>query len=95
MEEELSSLSNVIEKTLRFVISAPEHEGYIEPSTIADEIAQRIQEVGYKLNAPRKKALRAIQARIQGEWDNPALMEFGPLGTNVIEDILAIISETE
>lgn len=39
------------------------------------------------------KALCAIRARIQGEWDNPALMSFGPLSANAEEDILLIIEE--
>ena len=33
--------------------------------------------------------LRAIVARIEGEWDNPSLMAFGPLG-DLKEDILRI-----
>jgi hypothetical protein len=32
-------------------------------------------------------ALQAIQARIAGEWDNPALVAYGPLSPNSINDI--------
>lgn len=35
-------------------------------------------------------ALDAIIARIQGEFDHPALVEYGPLGTDTLADILAI-----
>jgi hypothetical protein len=35
-------------------------------------------------------ALTAIVARINGEWDNPALVGFGPLDVNSDNDILAI-----
>lgn len=31
-------------------------------------------------------ALIAIRARIRGEWDDPHLMAFGPLSTNVRTD---------
>lgn len=36
-------------------------------------------------------ALEAIRARIEGEWDNPALMAFGPLLPNPEEDVLRIV----
>jgi len=39
-------------------------------------------------------AIEAIEARIKGEWNNPALMSFGELSTNTEEDILRIIEET-
>lgn len=39
-------------------------------------------------------ALEAIRARIQGEWDNPALVAFGPLG-KTDNDILDIIESVE
>ena len=35
-------------------------------------------------------ALEAIEARISGIWDNPALVAFGPLSTNTDADCLAI-----
>lgn len=35
-------------------------------------------------------ALAAIVARIQGEFDHPALAAFGPLGTDTLADVLAI-----
>lgn len=37
------------------------------------------------------EALSAIKARIDGEWDNPALVKFGPLSTSVNDDILSIM----
>lgn len=40
------------------------------------------------------RALRAIKARINGVWDDPDLISFGPLG-NMNEDILAIIAKAE
>lgn len=33
------------------------------------------------------EALRAITARINGEWDCPALVQAGPLSTNVLADV--------
>jgi hypothetical protein len=36
-----------------------------------------------------ERALEAIVARIQGEWDNPFLIEYGPL-SNLKEDVLHI-----
>jgi hypothetical protein len=39
-------------------------------------------------------ALRAIRARINGEWDDPALMKFGPLNTDRISDILTIVADS-
>lgn len=35
-------------------------------------------------------ALRAIEARAEGEWDHPALVAFGPLTPDTSADILAI-----
>lgn len=40
-------------------------------------------------------ALEAIQARIRGEWGNPALISFGELSTNTNEDILLIVKKTQ
>lgn len=39
-------------------------------------------------------ALEAINARINGEWDNPALESFGELDTNTEVDIKRITTET-
>ena len=33
------------------------------------------------------KALQAIQARIVGDFDNPALLDYGPLGVKSLADI--------
>ena len=35
-------------------------------------------------------ALRAIEARAEGEWDHPALVAFGPLTPDTSADILAL-----
>ena len=37
------------------------------------------------------EALKAIEARIQGRWDNPELVKFGLLRANVTQDILDIV----
>lgn len=42
-----------------------------------------------------KHALRAIVARIKGEFDNPELMLFGPLSTDTVKDILNIALSAE
>jgi hypothetical protein len=39
------------------------------------------------------ETLRAIAARIDGEWDHPALVAMGPLNTNTISDV-ALFAET-
>ncbi len=39
-------------------------------------------------------ALRAIEARINGEWDNPSLIAIGELHTSAEMDILRIVEET-
>jgi hypothetical protein len=39
-------------------------------------------------------ALKAINARISGEWDNPALASLGELDTNTEVDIKRITKET-
>jgi hypothetical protein len=38
------------------------------------------------------EALEAIRARIDGEWDNPALKKFGELSSVATEDIREIIA---
>lgn len=40
-----------------------------------------------------KEALEAIQARINGEWDNPALVKLGPLFPDAISDIERIVEQ--
>ena len=37
--------------------------------------------------------LQAIQARINGEWDNPALLAFGPLSEDSNADVLAMVQK--
>ena len=41
------------------------------------------------------EALEAIKARINGEWDNPALVKHGPLHASTTVDILGIIAGAE
>jgi hypothetical protein len=36
------------------------------------------------------EACKAIVARINGEWDNPSLLKFGPCSENLIEDVLCL-----
>jgi hypothetical protein len=52
--------------------------------------------IDWENDMPREMlaALRAIRARINGEWDHPDLLKFGPLG-NTIDDILMIIEQVE
>lgn len=40
-----------------------------------------------------QEKLQAIEARINGDWDNPALLKAGPLSTSLTEDILHIIKK--
>lgn len=40
------------------------------------------------------EALVAIQARINGEYDNPLLQKLGPLMIDTFDDILRIINQT-
>lgn len=42
-----------------------------------------------------RAALRAIKARISGEWDAPELVALGPLLPDRIEDILRILAAVE
>lgn len=40
-------------------------------------------------------ALRAVRARIQGQYDTPELQAFGPLSTSADADCLAIIAAVQ
>lgn len=40
-------------------------------------------------------ALTAIKARIDGDWDNPDLLHYGPLTTDTNADIKRIIADTQ
>jgi len=40
------------------------------------------------------EALQAIKARIDGEWDNPALVKFGALHSYTMADVYTIATET-
>jgi len=40
-------LKRVVLKALKFKTSSPEHEGYLEPSTLAEYIAQAVRDAGY------------------------------------------------
>ena len=44
---------------------------------IAGEVAEIVRL--HDINKDLLEALTAIRARISGEWDNPALLKFGPL----------------
>ena len=39
------------------------------------------------------KGLKAIQARISGVWDEPALEAFGPLSVDTVKDVLSIAEQ--
>lgn len=39
------------------------------------------------------QALRAILARAQGEYDDPALVAFGPLSPDILRDIVLIAEQ--
>lgn len=39
------------------------------------------------------KGLKAIQARISGVWDDPALEAFGPLSSDTVKDVLTIAEQ--
>lgn len=43
--------------------------------------------------AQLEDALRAVRARIQGIWDDPALMAKGPLSSDTTADVLAYVEE--
>jgi malonyl CoA-acyl carrier protein transacylase len=43
-----------------------------------------------KLKMTSEQAIKAIIARIQGVYDEPNLVSFGPLSTNRLQDILDI-----
>jgi hypothetical protein len=40
------------------------------------------------------EALEAIRARLNGEYDHPALMKLGPLSTSILEDCYRILENT-
>jgi hypothetical protein len=68
-------------------------------------IAKALAEIARKLPEPEPASQRtpcgpqdasarmaeAVRARIQGEFDRPALMEIGPLSADTDADILAIL----
>lgn len=37
------------------------------------------------------EALKAIKARVQGEWDHPSLAKLGPLSVNLEHDVLRLL----
>lgn len=49
----------------------------------------------YPVRYTPEDALRAIEARIDGRWDDPALVRFGPLLTDTVADIRGIIASTD
>lgn len=38
-----------------------------------------------------REKLQALEARINGEWDNPTLVKIGPLLADIIADLRRII----
>ncbi len=48
----------------------------------------------YNEKYSESEALEAIQARINGEYDNPLLQKLGPLMVHTNDDILRIIEQT-
>jgi hypothetical protein len=54
---------------------------------IAEEVTFRADKVALSTN----EALRAIRARIRGEFDNPCLMEYGPLHEDSDVDVLELV----
>lgn len=49
----------------------------------------------YPVRYAPEDALRAIEARMDGRWDDPALSRFGPLLTDTVTDIRGIIASTD
>lgn len=60
----------------------------IEPQEVADDFTLEPDE---DLTAELLAALKAVKARINGVWDEPALVAYGPLG-NTTDDVLAIVT---
>ena len=56
----------------------------------ATVLLKRVTNTRFYVRNSSKRALDAIVARIQGEWDHPALKAFGPLSTDTTADILEI-----
>lgn len=56
---------------------------------VSDDVSRRLIEEWESATS----AIEAIKARIQGEWDNPALMAYGPLSTSTEEDLLHILEQ--
>lgn len=65
---------------------------FIREDTILDDTGTRYYPGGteHDTTGQMVTALAAIVARIQGEFDHPALVEFGPLSTDTMADVLAI-----
>jgi hypothetical protein len=63
-----------------------------ECPSCADASAEAEEEADdYEWGTIAQEKIAAIRARINGCWDHPALMAYGPLNTNVIDDIMTII----
>lgn len=72
-----------------------------DPVQYADLLIE-LQTIGYKIEIVKdhimfnaKQAIEAIQARINGEYDNEQLMKLGPLMLDTLEDIERIIQLTD
>lgn len=57
------------------------------PKEVAQEIVRRVN-----LHEELTDKLDAIKARFNGEWDNPALLKYGLLNTNLETDLNIIIN---
>lgn len=68
-------------------------EAVAEFYRLVDDESAEIDECDLALPdlAPLTTALQAIRARVNGEWDNPALVAVGPLGS-ISDDVLHIIA---
>ena len=63
-------------------------DGYSGVDLIGQEDARRL--IGPPDEDDYRNAIRAIMARIDGEFDHPALEVFGPLSINTMTDIMLI-----
>ncbi|CAM3836618.1 hypothetical protein VRRI112168_02440 [Vreelandella rituensis] len=73
-------------------MAARRHYGQVRREQKAREHAMKRGDAPGSAEAQAVK-LEAIRARLQGEWDNPALMAFGPLLPDAAEDV-ARLSDT-
>lgn len=83
----LSHLAVAVAEQFKPLLKHPDSITPLELALIAQQAIERS-------GAPRMlEALQAIRARVNGEWDNPALLAIGPLGLEA-PDILRICERT-